>query len=35
MIVIGLHDQQAEKFIPFNPDYVVFQIIEVKERKGY
>ena len=27
--------EQAEKFVPYNPDYVVFQIIEVKEGKQY
>lgn len=27
--------EQAEKFVPSNPDYCVFQIIEVKEGKGY
>ena len=27
--------EQAEKFVPYNPDDIVFQIIEVKEGKGY
>lgn len=27
--------EQAKKFVPYNPDYIVFQIIEVKEGKGY
>lgn len=27
--------EQAEKFVPFNPDYVVYQIIHVSEGKRY
>jgi hypothetical protein len=27
--------EEAERFTPFNPDYMVFQIIYVPEGKGY